>query len=51
MAKGFEIKSVEITPNIIKISGAEQEIKKLKYVKTDIIDISGKKSTIATEIS
>ena len=47
--KGFEIKNVKIEPSIVKITGAEDEIKKLDYLKTDVINLNGKMKSFEVE--
>ena len=49
--KGFVLDSVEVAPPAIEVSAAAGDLKGLKVLKTGVIDISGIKSDLKTEVA
>ncbi len=47
--KDFYVVSVVVAPSKVEITGAESEVKRIRTLKTNSIDISGAKSTVTRE--
>ena len=50
-AEDFYVDAVEVIPEMVEIKGAEREVKRVKSLKTNSIDISGIKETVRKEIA
>ncbi len=50
VAHGFEIKSLSIEPPYASITAAEDELNLIQTVKTDVIDITGKKESFEVKV-
>lgn len=50
-ASGFHIKSVQVEPNTVKVQGLKPEVRKLVYIKTDPLDITGADETVNQELN
>jgi YbbR domain-containing protein len=46
---GYYLKSVEVTPQTVVIEGVSPEVRKVNYIKTEAVDISGLNETFIQE--
>ncbi|MEJ2696369.1 MAG: CdaR family protein [Candidatus Sulfobium sp.] len=50
-AKGYFIKSIDVQPRTVEVRGLESEVKKIRELRTDVVDISGLTTTTVKEVS
>ena len=49
-AKGYEVTELSIEPDLVQISGASAQVRGMKNLETNVINIEGKNSTIVQKV-
>lgn len=50
-AEGYFIKSIDVQPRTVDIRGLASVVKRIRELRTDVIDVSGLKTTLVKEVS
>ena len=49
-AEGYIIRSIDVQPRTVDIRGLESEVKKIRELRTDVVDVSGLTATTVKEL-